>query len=249
MWSEILSDSRFRSLTSEVSSTGTPCCGDGGPIAAQQRRQIGGVGEPGARRRRRREHPPAQVRHGHHLPLQTLGGVHGEDLDAVVRDRHLGGRQAVLDVCRRRPETPADPAPMPRAGPAKSATTSANASSCSVPPQPAAAGRAARTSVSTPSTRRTSATRSGSGCVEMGAQRRQLAAQRDDPAVTVRRVRRGGSGIADRVGQAGGVGVGGGQRHDPLGRGRSCAGRRRRVRRRGATARRCRGRPAATAGR
>ena len=43
------------------------------------------------------KHPAAQVRHGHDLPLQALGRVHGEDLHPVLRDGHLGGRQTVLD--------------------------------------------------------------------------------------------------------------------------------------------------------
>ena len=41
--------SAFRSFTSDVSSTGTPCSDTVGPVAAQQRRQVAGVGQPGAR--------------------------------------------------------------------------------------------------------------------------------------------------------------------------------------------------------
>ena len=83
---------------------------------------------------------------------------------------------------------------------------------------------------------------------EMGAQRGQLTAERDDPAVPGGGIRIGRPGIADRVGQAGRVGVGGGLRDDLLGGGVvPSAGRR--VRRRVATARRCRGHPIATAAR
>ena len=69
----------------------------GGPVPAQQRRQVGGVGEPGAGLCGRREQSARQVRHGDHLPLQTLGGVDGQHLHPVLRDDDLGRRQAVLD--------------------------------------------------------------------------------------------------------------------------------------------------------
>jgi hypothetical protein len=72
--------------------------GDGGAVTAQQRRQISSVGEPGSCRRRRREHPPAQVWHRDHLPLQPLRGVHGQDLYPVTGDGHFGGRKAVLHL-------------------------------------------------------------------------------------------------------------------------------------------------------
>ena len=72
--------------------------GHGGPVAAQQRRQVAGVGEPGPGRRGGRKHPTAEVGHGHHLPFQPLGGVHGEDLHSVLRDGDLGGRQTVLHL-------------------------------------------------------------------------------------------------------------------------------------------------------
>ena len=193
--------------------------GDGGAVAAQQRRQVAGVGEPGPRRRRRREHPPAQVRHRHHLPLQALGGVHGEDLHPVVRDgrpRRAPGRSP---PARPRPDTPADSAPSRRAAAREVGHhVGERVEVLGARPARCRRGRAARTSASTPSTRRTSATRSGSGCVEVRAQRGQLTAERDDPAVPGGGIRVGRPRIADRVGQAGGVGVGGGLRDDLLGR-------------------------------
>ena len=38
------------------------------------------------------------MRDGDHLPLQPLGGVHGEDLHPVLADGQLGGCEPVLDV-------------------------------------------------------------------------------------------------------------------------------------------------------
>ncbi len=60
-------------------------------VAAQQRRQLGGIGEPAAPRRRRRKHSARQVCHRHHLPLQALCGVHREHLDPVPGDRQRAG--------------------------------------------------------------------------------------------------------------------------------------------------------------
>ena len=88
-----------------------------------------------------------------------------------------------------------------------------------MPDQPDATGLAARTSASTPSTRRTSATRSGSGCVRWArsaVNSRPSATIRLCPAAEYAAAR---PGIADRVGQAGRVGVGGGLRDDLLGGG------------------------------
>ncbi len=158
--------------------------GHGGAVTAQQRRQVAGVGEPGPRRRRRREHPPAQVRHGDHLPLQALGGVHGQDLHPVVATtltsrggqpvlHLLGGVQVGQQSGHRRAR--------PR-GREVGHHIGERVEVFGARPALPTTGRAARTSASTPSTRRTSATRSGSGCVQMRAQRGQFTAQRDDPA-------------------------------------------------------------------
>ena len=72
--------------------------GQRGPVATQQRRQLAGIGEPGPRHRGGREDPSAQVRYRDDLPFQALGGVHGEDLDPVGGDSHLGRSEPVLDI-------------------------------------------------------------------------------------------------------------------------------------------------------
>ena len=192
--------------------------GYGGAVAAQQRRQIPCVGEPGARRRRRREHPPAQVWHRHHLPLQALGGVHGEDLHPVVGDGHLGGCQAVLHLhgsIQIREQTRHR-----RARPGgevghhvgeRVQVLGARPSRCHWPGRPNLGVDAEHPAHLGDEV--------GQRVRQMGAQRGQLAAERDDPAVPGRGIRLRRPGIADRVGQAGRVGVGGGLRDDLLGGG------------------------------
>ena len=148
------------------------------------------------------------MRHRDDLPLQPLGGVHGEDLDAVVGYRDLGWGQAVFDlgggvqIGKQTPITVGGGPPgvvghdvgecveVFGAGP----TRERNRLRCSTfdidTERPPDLSDQVWQWVRQPS-----------------PQRGQLAASCDDPAVAHRRVAVGRSRIADRVGQAGRVGV------------------------------------------
>ena len=181
-----------------------------GAVTAQQWRQVGRVGEPGALGGRRREHPGAQVRHRHDLPFQAFGGVDGEDLHPPRRGADLGRRQTVLhhrggiqigqqagDVGAGVFGVAGDDVgePVQVLGPG------AGGADFGVHPEQAAhlGGQVAH--------------RVG----QEAAQPDQFGAQCGDPPVALRRVDLRRAGVGQRVGQRCGVGVGG-RRDDLAGR-------------------------------
>ncbi len=200
-----------------------PVQSPGCAVAAQQRRQVGGVGQPGALGRRGREHPGGQMRHGHHLPLQALGRVHGEDLHAVLRDADVGGREAVLDD--RRGLQVRQQSVDGRSGPARVVGDDVGEPVQVLGPGPAGGDRPRRAHLDVdPENSPDLGDQVGDRVAQKRSQSGQFGGQFGDAEVAVVRVGAGRTGIGQRVGQAGGVGVGsrrgddllGGRRHRPL---------------------------------
>ena len=183
------------------------------------------------------------MRHGDDLPLQPLGGVHGQDLHPVVRDGDLGGRQPVLHLHRgvEVGEQPGTVAPGARCEVGDDVGERIEVLGAG----PAGRHRLRRTHFGVDAEHPAHlGDEVGQRMVQLRAQRGQLAAERHDAAIPLGEYRSARTRVADGVGQAGGVGVRRRGGHDRRRRAHDRrSGRDRRVPRRAATARRRRAAP------